>query len=197
MKTTILAFATTLSLATAALADNFDNTAANVTVNWANSSFSVNGDVDNGYTSATVGTEVLSYSSGANVNNTLDMSLTHYQDSDEFAIGAEYALAYSPSAWTVYGVAGAEYNLSTDVVEVTPALGVSYDATEAVTAWSEVSYTLDATDSWAQVGGTAGVGLDFAVATNTVLSTGVEYNFDQADGSADEAQFMVGMTLNF
>jgi hypothetical protein len=197
MKTTILAFATTLALATAASAENFDNTAANVTVNWDSFTLGVNGDVANGYTSATVGAEVLSYSSGANTTNTLDVSLTHYQDGDEFAVGAEYAVSYSPNAWTVYGSAGVEYNLSTDVVEVTPTVGASFVPAEAVTVWSEVGYTLDATDSWAHVGGTAAVGLDFAVATNTVLSTGVEYKFDQADGSANEAQLMLGVALSF
>jgi opacity protein-like surface antigen len=204
MKTTLIALATTLALATTAAAaepapeaaDHFSNTTASVTANWDRFTFELEGSEDGGYTSATVGAEVLAYTMGEHTTNTLDVYLTHQHAVDDFELGAEYTVTYAPNAWSVYGAAEVEYRFANDTVGVTPTLGAAYVAAEAVTVWGEVGYTLDATNDWAQEGGVAEVGVDFAVASNIMLTPSVVYAFDRA-GYEDEAQLNLGLNLSF
>lgn len=196
MKTTILAIATTLALATSVSAEDFDNTAVSVSAEWNRVTVEVEGDSD-GYVSATVGAEVLSYGLGENVDSTLDVYATHYEAIDDFAVGAEYTVTYAPNALSVYGAAEVEYNFGTEDTTVTPTLGAAYVVADGVEAWGEVAYAWNANDSWARVGGAAEVGVDFAVASNVVLTPSVVYAFDRADGSADEAQLNLNVGLKF
>lgn len=206
MKTTIIALATTLSLATAVAAgaepvadvaaDHFSNTTATVSATWDRYTFELEGTEDGGYESATIGAEVLAYTMGEHTTNTLDVYLTHQHAVDDFELGAEYTVTYAPNAWSVYGAAEVEYRFADDTVGVTPTLGAAYVAAEAVTVWGEVGYTLDATNDWAREGGVAEVGVDFAVASNIMLTPSVVYNFDR-DGYEDEAQLNVALALNF
>jgi outer membrane protein W len=197
MKTTLIALATTLALAGAASADDFDNTTMTVSAEWDRFTFELEGSADNGYESATIGAEVLSYSMGENTTNALDVYLTHYHAADDVALGAEYTVTYAPNAWAVYGSAEVEYNFGTDAAAVTPTVGAAYTVSASTTAWGEVGYTWDATNDWARVGGVAEVGVDFAVADNITLTPSVVYAFDQANGAADEAQLNLGVNLRF
>jgi hypothetical protein len=197
MKTKLFAFATAMTLATAASAEDFDNTAFTLGASWDQFTLSFEGDVADGYNSATIGAEVLSHETGANTTGTLSASLTLFEADNEVELGAEYAVVYSPSAWTVYGAAGAEYAFNAETFDVTPTVGVSFVAAEAVDVFGQVGYTWEASDAWAAQGGELEVGTNLAVAGNVVLTPSVVYSFDQADGSANEAQLSVAVGMKF
>lgn len=199
MKTMILAaaLAAVTVTATAAVADDFDNTTATVSAEWNRFTFEVEGAEDDGYVSATVGAEVLAYSFGEKTNSALDVYLTHYHDVDELALGAEYTVTYAPNALSVYGAAQVEYGFDSEAFEVTPTVGAAYEFTATTTAWGEVGYTWNATDDWARVGGVAEIGVDFVVADNITLTPSVVHKFDRANGSADESQLNLGVSLKF
>lgn len=197
MKTTFIALATTLALAAPAVAEDFDNTTVSVSAEWNRFTLEVEGNEDGGYTSATVGAEVLSYSMGEHTSSEVDVYVTHDHVADDFALGAEYTATYAPNALSVYGTAQVEYGFDAEEFEVTPTLGAAYVASEGVTVWGEVGYTWNASNDWNRVGGEAEVGVDFAVASNIMLTPSVVYAFDQADGSADEAQLNLGLGLKF
>lgn len=196
MKTTILAIATTLALTAPVAAEDFDNTSVSVSAEWNRFTLEVEGDSE-GYVSTTVGAEVLSYGLGANVDSTLDVYAKHIDAVDDFAIGTEYTVSYAPNDFSAYGSVELEYDFASEDTSVTPTIGTAYIVSEGIEAWGEVAYTWDASNDWAKVGGEAEVGVDFAVASNVVLTPSVVYAFDQADGAADEAQLNLGLGLKF
>jgi outer membrane protein W len=193
MKTTIFAFATAFALTTTSA--NADNIHATVTAEWDRFFLTLEGSEDNGYESATVGAEVLSYSMGTNIDSALDVYLTHYHNDDEYAVGAEYTVTYAPNALSVYGSAQVEYHFDDKEVLVTPTVGAAYVVAETVTAWGEVGYTWDASDDWNRHGAVAEVGVDFAVASNIMLTPSVSYEFD--NGQDNDAQLNLGLSLKF
>jgi hypothetical protein len=199
MKKTIFALTTIAGLAfsTIASAKDFDNTTASVTAQWDRITVEVEGTEKTGYESATVGVEVLNYSIGNATSNTVDVYFTHYNTADEYAIGAEYGVTYTVNAASLYGSAEVEYNFDTEVVSFTPTVGVAYVVADAVTVWSDVGYTFDASNDFSRVGGVAEIGLDFAVASNIMLTPSVVYAFDQANGASDEAQINLAVGLRF
>lgn len=196
MKTTLIALATVTALAAPVAAEDFDNTAVSISAEMGRFSLEVEGD-SNGYVSTTVGAEVLSYGLGTNVDSTLDVFAKHYEAVDDFAVGAAYTVTYAPNALSVYGSAEVEYDFASEDAFVTPTVGAAYVVAEGVNAWGEVGYTWNASNDWAREGGVAEVGVDFAVASNIVLTPSVVYNFDQVGGAADEAQLNLGVGLKF
>jgi hypothetical protein len=195
MKTVFVAAAAMAVSATVASANDFDNTGVTLTAETGKLEFVVEGTADNGYDSLTVGYEALSYGAGANTTGVLDVYATTHRANDEFSIGAEYTMTYSRDALSLYGSADAEYFVDSEVLAVTPTIGASYVAAEAVTVWGEVGYTWEANNDWAKQGGLAEVGVDFAVAENIALTPSVRYNFDGA--AADNTQAHLGVKFSF
>lgn len=194
MKLTVLAIATSLTLATSAAAGDFDNTTASVNAEWDRFEIELNGSTDNGYDSLKLGAEVLSYNLGEKTASTLDLYVAHYDLGDDTGVGAEYTVTYAPSALSVYGSADVEYRFNNDNFLVTPTVGAAYEVSKVTTVWSEVGYTWDASNDWARNGGKLEVGADFAVADNVELSPSVVHRFDTAN---DDTQLNLGLNLKF
>jgi hypothetical protein len=194
MKLTILAIATSLTVATSAAAGDFDNTTASVNAEWDRFEIELNGSTDNGYDSVKLGAEVLSYGLGENTTSALDVYLKHYDLGDEVGLGAEYTVTYAPSALSFYGSADLEYRTEADVFRLTPTVGTAYEVSKVTTVWGEVGYTWDVTNDWARKGGKLEVGADFAVADNVALSPSVVHRFDTAN---DDTQLNLGLNLKF
>lgn len=201
MKLTILAIATSLTVATSAAAGDFDNTTASVNAEWDRFEFELNGSTDGGYDSVKLGAEVLSYNLGEKTTSTLDVYLKHYDvdvalaATDEVGLGAEYTVTYAPSALSLYGSADLEYRTEADVFRLTPTVGTAYEVSKVTTVWGEVGYTWDVTNDWAREGGKLEVGADFAVADNVALSPSVVHRFDA--GANDGTQLNLGLNLKF
>ena len=191
MKTTILAMVAAFGLtAGAASADDFDNTVASVTAEFSRYDLTIEGTEDDSYTE-------LSF--GANIVGGLDMSVTHYHAVDAYGIGLDYTATTQVGAVEVWGVAEVEYvaldgDLDGGDFFATPTVGAGYDVTNAVTVWSEVGYTWNASESFDRVGGVAEVGVDFTLAENVTLTPSVVRTFDTG---ADESQLNLNLTFNF
>jgi opacity protein-like surface antigen len=196
MKTTVLAaVAATALMASAAVAQDFDNTGITITAETGKFQFVLEGTANTGYNSFGVGYEVLSYGMGANTQSVLDVYATHHRAANEFSLGAEYTVTHTRNALSLHGAVDAEYFVSSQVLAVTPTLGAAYNAAEAVTVWGEVGYTLDATNSWARSGGLFEVGVDFAVASNVTLTPSIRHYFDGV--GADNTQAHIGVSFKF
>lgn len=195
MKNTVFVTAAAFAVvaASAAVAEDFDNTELTVTANAGQFEFVLEGTADAGYESITVGYEALSYNANENTTGALDLYVANRRATDEFSVGAEYTMTYTRDALSVYGVADAEYFIDTEVLTLSPTLGASYVAAEAVTVWGEVGYTWDATNDWAKQGGLAELGVDFAVADNVTLAPSVRHYFD----GADTTQAHLGVNFSF
>jgi opacity protein-like surface antigen len=195
MKTTIFASVAAFALASSvALADDFDNTGLTLVAETGKLEFTLEGAQNTGYTSATVAYEALSYNLGENITNTLDVFVAHYDLGNEFGVGAEYTMTYSPNALSVYGSAEVEYLVDAEDFFVTPTVGAAYTVAEGVDAWAEVGYTWNASNDWARNGGVAEVGVDFAVAENITLTPSIVHTFDTAN---DETQANIGVKFSF
>lgn len=191
MKTTILAMVAAFGLtAGAASADDFDNTVASVTAEFGRYDLTVEGTEDNGYTE-------LSF--GANIVGGLDMSVTDYHSADAYGLGLDYTMTTQVGEVAVWGVAEVEYiapegDLGEGDFFATPTVGAGYDITDAVTAWGEVGYTWNASESFDRMGGTVEVGADVALADNVTLTPSIVRSFDTG---ADETQAHIGLTFSF
>ena len=191
MKTTILAMVAAFGLtAGTASADDFDNTTASVTAEFGRYDLTIEGSEDNGYTE-------LSF--GANIVGGLDMSATHYHSADAYGLGLDYTMTTQVGAVAVWGVAEVEYiapegDFGDGDFFATPTVGAGYDITDAVTAWSEVGYTWNASESFDRVGGVAEVGVDFTLADNVTLTPSIVRTFDTA---ADNTQAHIGLSFSF
>lgn len=191
MKTTILAMVAAFGLtAGAASADDFDNTVGSVTAEFGRYDVTIQGNEDSGYTD-------LSF--GANIVGGLDMSATHYHAVDAYGLGVDYTATTQVGAVAVWGVAEVEYvapegDLDGGDFFATPTIGAGYDVTDSVTAWSEVGYTWNASESFDRVGGVAEVGVDFTLAENVTLTPSVVRTFDT---DVNESQLNLNLTFNF
>jgi hypothetical protein len=197
MMKTILAAVAALGLATAATAQtkDFDDLGVTVSAQTGIFTFEVEGSANAGYTSATVGAEVLSYNIGA-VNSTVDVFGTYYRSGDDFGIGAVYTATYAVDAWRVYGSVEAEYLTRAEDVLVTPTVGAGYTFNPVLDAFAEVSHTWVANDSWARAGGVAEVGLNIGLADNVTLTPSVRHNF-VINGGRGDTQAHVGLNFRF
>lgn len=191
MKTTIFATITALTIsAGAASADNFDNTGASVTAEFGRYDLTVKGAAADGFTE-------LSF--GANIIDGLDMSVTDYHSNDAYGIGLDYTVTTAVNGFTVWAVAELEYiapetSLGNGDFFVTPTVGASYPITGVVTAWGEVDYTWNASESFAKAGGVAEVGVDFALADNVTFTPSIARSFDSA---VNETQANLNLTFSF
>lgn len=202
MKTTMIALAAVAALTTSvAFAEDFNNTVVSVTAESGALSFKLQGDQLNGYTNLEVRGEVLTYSMGENIDSTLDLFVGHNRVFDEMTVGAEYTVTYAPNAWAVYGSAEVAYtattsDLSNGDVFVTPTVGTSYVFAEKFTAFGELGYTWNASESWAREGGTAEVGVDYAITPDWFVTPSVVHSFDR-QGRDDETQLHIATRFVF
>lgn len=199
MKLTLIAVLTATTMSTAAFADDFDNTVMSVTAQSGALAFKLEGNQADGYTNMEVRGEVLTYSMGENIDSTLDLFVGHNRIADQMTAGAEYTVVYAPNAWNVYGSAELAYtaatnDLSNGDIFVTPTAGVSYVFAEKLTAFGEVSYSWNASDSWAKQGGALEAGVDYAITPTWYVTPSVVRTFDTG---SDDTQLHIGTRFVF
>jgi hypothetical protein len=208
MKTTLLAMIASTVLGTSAMADNFDHTATTLTATAENLQFSAMGTIDNTEISLEdsfvvgAGAYVLPHTVGALSSEVFVFGKYNEVESNgTVAIGAEYLLATSTDASTLtFGVKGA-YVASSDSFDsgdvfVTPSVNLEVTLSDIVAVFGEVDYAFDASDSFTGVGGTAELGMAFAVNDMVAVRPSIVHDFD--NGSLDSAtQAAVELTFNF
>jgi len=204
MKNILLAAATTLALtSTASFAEtateNFDNTVASVTVNVGSYSLSVEGNEDTGFTQLGAGVNVFSYGMTDNVDSALDAYATWYHSDEQIGLGADYTVTYTANDLAVYGVANIEYiaaenDLNDGDFFTAPTLGASYQMNDKIGAYTEVSYTWNASNDFSKEGGTVELGTNIALGDNIALNPALVRSFDTAE---DTTQLHLGVALNF
>jgi opacity protein-like surface antigen len=183
----------------AQVAENFDNTVASVTANIGRYSFTVEGTEDTGFTQLEVGANVLSYGINDNLNSTLDVYGVWYHSDEQVGLGVDYTVTYSVNDLSVYGVANLEYVANENDFNdgdffTAPTLGASYQLTDKVGAYTEVTYAWNASDDFSKVGGEVELGANFALADNIALNPALVRSFDTAN---DTTQLRVGLVLDF
>jgi len=195
---TALALTTTTSFAESG-AENFDNNVASVTANVGRYSLSVKGTEDNGFTQFGVNANVLAYGMSDNLSSALDVYGTWYRSNEQIGLGADYIVTYAVNDLSVYGVANIEYvaderDFSAGDFFTAPTLGASYQMTDKVGAYTEVSYAWNVSDDFSEVGGEVELGANIALADNITLNPALVRTFDTAE---DTTQLHVGLAFNF
>lgn len=197
MKTTLMATAVVAALAaTSASAGDFDNNAVTLELYRDNVAFSL-GTVAGEATSVGVDIAILPHEVlGATADLTLGAEYGIV--SEDMTLSATYGLSKQYNALTAYGELGAAYTVasgSTDGVWVaTPLVGVSYAYNDKLSAFTEVSYSWDASNDWAQQGGLLEVGATYNVQDGLYVRPSVTRSFDTA---ADETNVALKVGLAF
>lgn len=196
MKTFMITTALIASMATGAMAADFDNTQMNVMLQRDNLSFGLE-TVDGEATALTFGVEVLEHTMmGADAS--VSLGAEYGVVSEDFTFTAAYGLEKGLGKMTVYGDVEAAYTVASGSINggwtATPTLGASYQVSDKLDAFGEVSYTWDVSNDWNSVGGAVEVGADFAVTETVALRPSLVRTFDTAN---DETNFKLEAVLNF
>jgi hypothetical protein len=117
------------------------------------------------------------------------------------ALGAEYLLSTTMAASTLtFGVEGAYIAPSTDFsngdVFITPSVNLEVALTDGIAAFAEVGYAFNASEDFANIGGTFELGMDFAVTDTVAIRPSMVRVFD-ADGVDEFTQAAVEVVFNF
>jgi hypothetical protein len=199
MKKLVLGAIAALFIGTAATAEDFNNTEAFVTVEVDRFEFTTNADQKDGLTSLEAGVEVLSYNLSDDVTASLDIFGRYYKGSETGTLAARYSMAYYMNDLALYGSAEAEWVVTTNSsfdndVFVNPEIGLAYALSDTVSAFGDVEYTWNATDSFSRAGGEVELGIDWMVASNVTFTPSVVHYFDTTN---DRTEAQVGVTFNF
>jgi len=182
--------------ATSASAGDFDNNTVTVELYRDNVALSF-GTVAGEATSIGVDVAVLPHDvMGATADLTLGAEYGIV--SEDLTVSATYGLSKQYDALTAYGELEAAYTIasgSTDGVWVTtPLVGVSYTYNDKLSAFTEVSYSWDATNDWAQQGGVLEVGANYNIQDGLYVRPSLTRSFDTA---ADETNVALKVGLAF
>lgn len=198
MKITIFTALTAVFLASTAVAQDFQANEYNLTAQSGVLSFSagiVDDDLATFEAGALVNTHQLGMFTGA-----IYTYGEYNRVTDELGFGVDYSLATQPvENLTIYGIAGLEYvspanDLSGGDFFVTPTLGTSYAFTSSFSAFGEVGYTWNASNSWSQNGGLVEVGVVYDVTDNVSVMPSLTRTFDTG---ADATNFSMEVVLSF
>lgn len=202
MKRTLIALVAAFGLtATAAAANDFNDTGFTLTATTGAFEFQIEGTANTGYNSLRIGAEVLSYNLSDTVDASLDVFGAYYRAgvtgdaSEEIGLGTEYTMGYTQDALRLYGSAEVEYLTRAEVFLVTPTVGAAYQFDTNFEGFAEVGYTWDASNDWAAKGGLAEVGVNIGLAENIVLTPSIRHTFDRA--VADNTQVHLGVSFSF
>lgn len=182
--------------ATSASAGDFDNNAVTLELYRDNVAFSL-GTVAGEATSVGVDIAILPHEVlGATADLTLGAEYGIV--SEDVTLSATYGLSKQYNALTAYGELGAAYTVasgSTDGVWVaTPLVGVSYAYNDKLSAFTEVSYSWNASNDWAKQGGLLEVGATYNIQDGLYVRPSVTRSFDTA---ADETNVALKVGLAF
>lgn len=196
MKSILLATAAVAVLSTAAVADDFDNTAVTLELYRNNVAYSL-GTVAGEATTLGVDVAILPHNVlGATADVTLGVEYGIV--SEDLTFSATYGVSKQFNAVTAYGELEAAYTVksgSTDGVWVaTPLVGASYAFNDRLSAFGEVSYSWDASNDWASEGGLAEIGAVYNIQDGLYVQPSITHSFDTA---ADETNVALKVGLAF
>lgn len=197
MKNIMLMTATISTLATASMADNFDNNVYTATVETGAAEIQF-GFADEALATFEGGITAVTYELGT-AQSVVQAAFAYDFDTDEISIlGSHTTTAYAAN-FSVYGTSELEYrtpetDLSDGDFYVNPSVGADYAFNNTVSVFGEVGYSWNASDDWAKQGGYVEVGMPIDTSYNIVFTPSVFRGFD--DG-LDETNLNIDMTLNF
>jgi len=198
MKTILATLALITTMATSAMAADFDNNTYGVTVTSGALDFALDANED-GLTDFEVGATGLAYTVGA-VDANVRGALSYNLDTDTIGVRGEYNVNWAAATnTTVYGTAAVEYaTVNTDLKDgdffFDPSVGVSYAFADGVSVFGEVGYTWNASDDWSRAGGYVEVGVPFTVVDNVTVTPSLVRGFDTG---SDETNFNLSVGLKF
>lgn len=199
MKTTMITVAALTAatiFATTAFAADFDNTATNLVLERDNLTFGIE-SVSGEATAMSVGIAVLPHSV-LDADADLTLGVKYAIQDEDLTFTAAYGLSKHYGQVNVYGTAEAAYTIVSGASEgewdATPTVGASYAVNEQLAAFSEVSYTWNATNDWAAEGGALEVGARYELSDNVSVTPSLVRSFDTA---ADETNVKVELGLRF
>jgi len=200
----MIAMITSLALTTGSAfaqssTENFDNTVASVTVEFGRYNLEVVGTENIGYTSATVGAELLTYVLTDSVTSTVGVYAEHLRSAETVGLGLDYTVTYNADAMSLYGVLNAEYVVAEGTIKngdffTTPIIGVEYQVSEVFTGFGEVTYSWNMSNDFARNGGSVKLGLDMALADKLTVTPAIVRSFDD---SIDTTQAHIGVAFRF
>ena len=195
MKNILLATALVFA-GTAAIAADFDNNGVNLVLERDNLTFGID-TVAGEATELSVGVAVLPHTVvGADAD--LTFGAAYNIQNEDFTLSAEYGLSKKFNQLNVYGSAEAAYTIAAGANnggwEATPTVGAAYQVNDKLTAFTEVSYTWDASDDWTQVGGEVEAGARYAINDDIAFTPSVTRSFDTG---ADETNLNLEVGLRF
>lgn len=187
MKTVMIASAIAMSLATAAVAADFDDTAVSVVLERDNLTFGVD-TVDGDASALTFGVAVLPHTvAGADADVTLGFE--YGIQAEDLTFSAAYGLSKNYGQLSVYGDIEAAYIIASGAGkgewEVTPTVGAGYNVNEKLTAFGEVAYTWEASNDWNAAGGALEVGARYALSDDLALTPSLVRTFDTGDDATN------------
>lgn len=198
MKTFLMTSAFVASMATAAVAGDFDNNTFGVELTSGAMDFSVDA-TENGMTDLSVGITGLAHNF-ANLDATVRGELSYNLDADTIGVRGEYNVATNLATnVTAYGSAAVQYTtVETDLTDgdfaFDPSVGVTYQVTDAVSVYGEVGYTWDMSNDFDRLGGYVEVGMPVALTNTITLTPSLARGFD--DG-VEETNLNVTLALAF
>lgn len=205
MKTTILAAVAAVGFASAASADDFDNTLLTTTVTTGNLEFSVSSGVDRNLEGlgddwvAGAKATVLSYGLGEGTSDVKLYGQFGEVAEDEFGVlGAQYVWTTVDEGSTLELTADAAYVMFDDFengdLVLTPSAELTAALDNQIAVFGGVGYSWDATNDFAQLGGYVEAGADIALTDTVSVRPSVVQPFDTAN---DDAYAAIELKLNF
>lgn len=189
MKSVIMASIAAATLATSAMAADFDNNTVNLELYRDNLVFGVETTAGEA-TALSVDVLVLPH---AVLGATADVSFgaAYGIETQDVTLSTAYNVSKEFNAVTAYGSLEAAYAINTGASNgdwaVTPTLGASYAVNEQLSAFGEVSYTWDASNDWAREGGVLEVGATYDIQDGLYVRPSVTRTFDTADNETNLA----------
>ena len=195
MKTLILSAAVAFA-ATSAFAADFDNNSVDLVLERDNMTFGISSSAGQA-NDLSVAVTVLPYAV-MGVDADLTFGAKYGIQSENITLTAAYGLSKNFGSLNVYGIAEAAYTIASGADkgawETTPSAGIGYRVNDKLSAYSQVSYTWDASNDWAQEGGSVEAGARYALSDNIALTPSVAHSFNT---DADETNLNLKLALQF
>jgi opacity protein-like surface antigen len=182
MKTFMTTTAIALFIASTAAAQDFKATEYRSTFASGALQFSL-GTVEGELETIATGATVANYSIGA-LENFVYTELEYNRAVSTLALTLEYGVfAELDSRFAAYGTAAVSYitptaSLGSGDFYVAPTLGVSYAALDNLSIFGDVTYTWNASNSWAREGGAVEVGVAYSLTDNFSVIPSLVRTFD-------------------
>jgi len=205
MKTMILAAVAAFGLSGAALAEDFTDTAVTTTATYDIYEFSITGSINDEFAlsedfALSASADVLDHTVGMwDANVELTLGYANVAGEDLVGVAATYELATTVDAFTSTVELEASYialadDMGNGETFVTPTLGLVYAATDTLDLFGEVSYTWQASDEFAPLGGAMEAGVIVALSETVDVAGSVIRTFDTG---FETTQAAVEVTFNF